>query len=198
MIDWPHHGRLRRAVYVLTVLAVVSIPIGVTAAADNATLKGFLAYETKPAEGWRAVFVASNHEEFVSNPADADGEYTLEVPVGMRYTLVAGFDTSGERHVIANPIPQWVRVHGVYTIPGVVDFRDQPEPEPAAKPVAEPAAKPAAKQPPKASKPGWSTKKKAIVGTVIRVGAAAIIVALADDDDDDPVPSPSTPSPSTP
>ncbi len=188
MIVWSDHGRIVRAVCALTLLAAVVVPIGVTTAADNATLKGFLAYETRPAEGWRAVFVASNHEEFISSPADADGAYSMEVPVGMRYTLVAGVDPSGERHAITNPVPQWVRVHGVYTIPGVVDFRDQP--------VAgeeEEDDDPEAVKPPKKSKPGMSSKKKKILGYSLGAAAVVVTVVVVSDSDDDPPVSPSNP-----
>lgn len=173
-------------------------PIAPVLAQETATLKGFIAFENRPAEGWKAVFVDSDGNEFVSGPADANGEYAVQVPPGPVYSLVGGKNAAGERFEVENPTATPVRVPTTINL-SLVNFSEVAAAPAAAGGTAAAAGAAAASTPAAASSTSASTstsksksggmskkKKGTIIGVVVGVVVAAALIAGGGSDDSSP------------
>ena len=186
---------LRRICSVLTAAALVLLPMASPLLAQNtATLQGFIAFEDRPAEGWRAVFVDAQGKEYTSGPTDSNGEYSVAVPAGLVYQLVAGIDADGDRHAIQNPTSTPVRVPATITL-SLVNFQrmDEGAETPPPPPVAQ--TKPSTPAPTKTAttKTPMSKKKKGTIIGVVLGGAAAAALLSGGSDSNNPVSSASQP-----
>lgn len=186
---------LRSICSVLTAAALVLTMASPLLAQNTATLQGFIAFEDRPAEGWRAVFVDAQGKEYTSGPTDSNGEYSVAVPAGLVYQMVAGIDADGDRHAIQNPTSTPVRVPATITL-SLVNFQrmDEGEEAPPPPPVAD--TKPSTPAPTKTATakktktPMTKKKKGTIIGVVLGGAAAAALLSGGSDSN----PSPTTPA----
>lgn len=191
----------RSPVIALLIAALTLAPLGSAALAqdDGATLVGtFVDEALQPAAGIQAVLLdVSTNTRYTSEPSDASGTWSIDVPPGGRFQIVGMIKDGGPEQPVLNSPIRAVRVPGTYEFAPVV-FKAVPVAEQAAPPAEdedEEDAVPPYRQPkpaktPKAGKPAWK-KPGAVVGYVLGGGVLAYI--LLDDDDDGGTQSPVQP-----
>ncbi len=173
-------GKALVAALSLALLATTStLPVSWAQSTAN-LLGGILDPSGKPAGGFRVVFkdVVSG-KEYTSPVANAQGEYSLQVPAGSRYQLIAAVAPDGTRLPVQQIAPLPVRVPGSYRLdvqfqqaaPAVAAATPPPAPTPAPAAAAKPA-KPATTTAAAEKKPWWK-KPGPWVGIVLGAGAIA-------------------------
>ena len=193
---------LRSPVIALLIASLTLAPFGsaVLAQEEQATLVGtFVDEGLQPAAGIQAVLLdVSTNTRYTSEPSDASGTWSIDVPPGGRFQIVGMIKDGGPEQPVLNSPIRAVRVPGTYEFAPVV-FKaapaapaapatgEQPPAEDEEEAAAPPYRQPKPTKPPKAGKPAWK-KPGAVVGYVLGGGVLAYI--LLDDDDDD---SPSNP-----
>ena len=178
----PMSGRF---VALVLVTALAAGPSSVVLADDDkATLRGSLLDPSGlPATGFKAVIEnVDTRKEFLSTTSDENGEYTVDVPVGQRYRIVAAISPDGDRLPVKASAPMPVRVPGSYRLPDVLFQQEDDDPG---------AAVPPSDRPPAVAAQPWYKKPGGIVG--ITVGSIAFIAFLTDGDGNPLRGSPSTP-----
>jgi hypothetical protein len=162
------HGSIRKSLALLTCLAIaLGTAPGLFAQASTATIAGVILDPTgRPAFGFKVVLrdVASK-TQYMSNPTDAAGNYTVEVPVGGRYKLDSVVADDGVTRLAVQDVPP-VSVLAAGTTRLNVRFTNTPPP------VSEETQK---KQ--KGAVP-WYKRPGPIVGMVLG-GAAIAALALS-------------------
>lgn len=106
------HRRRRRGLLLLATLVAGMMAAGrVPAVAQDAavgTLSGLVLDPAgNPAKKFKLVFRDEAGAEHVSNPSDASGRYSIDLPAGPSYQLVAALSPKGERIDVPDlpPIP---------------------------------------------------------------------------------------------
>jgi len=100
---------VRKSVVLLTCIVLVAGSAqGVFAQSPPAAIMGvILDPEGKPAAGFKVVLRdVGSSKEFLSGPADPDGNYTVQVPVGGRYKLEAVLAGDGATKLRVQDVPR--------------------------------------------------------------------------------------------
>jgi hypothetical protein len=97
-VDRRARGVFLFGVLVCGLLATVSVPVR---ADEKPTEGGFsglvLDPAGKPASGFRLVFLGDDQVEHTSSPSDELGRYSISVPAGLHYRVVAALAPDGTR-----------------------------------------------------------------------------------------------------
>lgn len=113
--DW----NFRLAVHLVALsLAASSFGVPVALAQQAATMQGVITgADGKPGVGFKAVFKnLQTGKEIASSPSNVKGEYSVPVPTGTRYEVVAAIAPDGTRLPVKQVSPTPVRVPGTYTL----------------------------------------------------------------------------------
>jgi hypothetical protein len=146
---------------------------------------GILDPSGAPAAGFIAVVKdVDSGKEYRSKPSNEAGEYTLEIPAGTRYRLLAVVAPDGTVLPVQEIPPLPVRVPGTYQLD--VKFRFLSEesgekPPELAKPGDPGQARPKPRPGPAEDKP-WYKKPAGVIGIIAGVGVVGVAVGGGSDD----------------
>jgi hypothetical protein len=187
---------LRKSMALLTCVAVVaSAAPALFAQSPSAAIAGVILDPSgQPAAGFKVLLVdVASNKAFVSEPSDAQGNYSMNIPVGGRYKLENIIADDGVTHLPVQDLPP-ISILTEGTTRFNVRFTNGPTPSfqnPAAA-QAGPTGGPNDREEGKPGVPGpWYHKPGPIVGIVFGAGIA-LALALGGGGSD------STPSPSEP
>jgi hypothetical protein len=165
----------RRRVALCTLLVLLAAGLPLPASDGKATLGGrLLDPKGRPARGLNVVVQdVRTLEEFFSPASTEDGAFSLSVPPGASYRIVAAITPRGDRLPVVGAEPVEVPAAGTYTLPDVrFTRRDRSAAAGDSRP--------------------WYRTPGGLVG-IVTGSTAALIFAFDDDDDDDEDASPSLP-----
>ena len=169
-----------RTLALLVSVSLLASP-GTLLAADEgmARLRGkVLDPEGKPASDLRVVLQnVATRKEYASSASDSAGEYTLAVPAGSSYRIIAAISPRGSRLAVRAAPPMEVKVPGEYRLPDVMFKRDDDDA--------------AAVIPGGGAKVPWYQKPGLVIGIV--AGGIALIALAAGDEDPEVEASPAMP-----